>query len=100
MSLLAKLMGIEEPSVAVHYFYAALKELHYGAVTRANIVSHFGLSTEDEVELDVLIAKYQSVGNNEKLEFVEFIHAVFMLAESGAPGYTTTAELNTRIQAF
>ena len=102
MSLINRLAGLnDEEKIAVHYFYAAMLEMHYGEVTRAQIITHFGLETEDEVGLDVIIAKYQGLSNNsQKLEFVNWIHAVFMLAESGAPGYTTGADLNARLTRY
>jgi hypothetical protein len=101
MSLIDKLAGIDRPNkLAVHTFYAALAEFAAGEVTRAQIVSYFNLSAEDETELDFLIAAYTNAPNNRKQEFLEFIHRLFMLAEERTPGYQTNAEITARINRF
>ena len=100
MSLIDRLVGIEEPRIAVHYFYAAMTEVAAGEFTRAQLVNHFGLDAAEDTELGVIIGYYQATPADRKQEFLEFIHRIFMLAEAGAPGYTTGADLNSRLSRF
>ena len=101
MSLVNRLAGLnDEEQISAHYFYAALLEMHYGEFNRAQIISHFELEPADETGLDALIAKYQGLPADRRLEFVNWVHAVFMLAGNRAPGYTTGAELNARLGRF
>lgn len=101
MSLVNRLAGLNnEPKIGVHSFYAALAEFAAGEFTRAEIVGHFELDEADDTELGVLIDAYTAAPNNRKQEFLEFIHRIFILAEVGAPGYTTGVALNARIGRF
>lgn len=112
MSLVNRLAGLNnEAKIPVHYFYAALSELAAGEFTRAQIISQFGLVTDDSeaqdgtgedetVALDVIITGYTNAAAGRKQEYLEFIHRLFMLAEAGAPGYTTKAALNARLSRF
>lgn len=96
MSLINRLTGVEE-KLPVHQFYAALAEYADGQITKANIVSYFGLSAGDEADLDWLIARYGDATDKQK--FLEVTHRIFILAEGEAPGYTTEAALQARIVA-
>jgi len=107
MSLVDRLAGIgaipDDPATAkipVHYFYAALLEVHYGGVTVGDVESHFALNAAEQVELGVIVTKYTSLPANRREAFVNYLHALFMLAESGSPKHDTTVKLNARIQAF
>lgn len=105
MSIIDRLSGIgtEENStkLGVHTFWAALSEFADGFVTKPEIVSYFQLDSTEEEELDWLVGKYTSQPNAEaKAKFVELIHVIFILAEQGAPGYTTNAQIVARINAI
>lgn len=91
MALLEKLTGEVQPKLPVHQFYSALIEWDAGETTRATIVTHFNLDASDEVDLDWLKGKFDASLN--KREFAERIHGIFMLAETGYPGFTTQPEL-------
>lgn len=70
--------------IPVHAFTAALRELARGAVTRAQLVSAFSLDTEDQTDLDAIIATYQGLANDAaKKAYIVKIHDVFLLVESG-----------------
>lgn len=101
MSLVGRLRGDAEDgdSIAVHQFWAAMREVHFGEVTVAQFKSFFNITGQDATELDQLIALYQAKSTDaEKLEFVDNLHSIFMLVESGSPGYQTNSEINQRLQ--
>jgi len=100
MSILDKIIGTEKPRCAVHFLYSALAELAEGEITRAQMITYFELSAAEEVELDFLIAEYQSAANNRKQEWLVTLHRILMLAEGKAPGYSTPADVQARIQRF
>jgi hypothetical protein len=81
--------------IGVHAFMAAMGELERGEVTRAQIVTAFNLSAEDETELDALISAGQAMPAAERFKFSQALHDVLLLGEAGYH-YTTKAELRTR----
>lgn len=105
MALIDRLAGIGDPEsvdkLPITYFWANLYELAQGYRTKAQIVSLFGLSTQEASELQWLIDRYNAQPNAEaKSKFVELINVILIMAEAKAPGYTTNADLVARITAI
>ena len=98
---LGNLQGPEVPNVAFDVFWAALYELAKGKVTRQQIINYFELVGDEVTDLDYIIGRYNAQPNaTAKASFVETLRAVFMLAESKVPGYSTRAQLVARIDAI
>ena len=57
MSLIERLIGTEEPKLPVHQLMSALGEWERGKMTRAQVISGFGLTTPEEAELDAIFGK-------------------------------------------
>jgi len=99
MSLVARL-GVDIP---VHQFWAALCEyasLGLGSstqqeATKQQIINFFNLVDDDLTELDALETAY--IASTDKVQFVDTIHRIFMLKETGTPGYTEGTDLLNRI---
>lgn len=106
MALLDRLAGINDDDsnnykLPILYFWANLYELAQGYRTKAQIVSLFGLNTNEANEVQWLIDKYNAQPTaTAKAKFVELIEVILIMAEAGAPGYTTNAELVARINAI
>lgn len=101
MSLLDRLRGIEQPRINAHGFQAALSEWADGVAgfSRATIVSQFGLTADDEAELDILKAHYDSANTNaKKLRLRKALDNILMLiGDRDLTFYATNAEVNTRL---
>jgi hypothetical protein len=69
--------------VANHSFSATLWFWARGEVTRAQVISAFNMTTEDEVQLDELKAHYDGLPTNEKTRFHSDLEAAGVLAETG-----------------
>ncbi len=101
MSLLDRLRGIEQPRVHAHGFQAALSEWADGAAgfSRATIISGFALALDDEAELDILKAHYDSANTNaKKLRLRKVLDNVLMLiGDRDLTFYPTNASVNARL---
>jgi hypothetical protein len=98
---LANIAGPEVPNIAVNTFWAMLYEMAKGFKTRRQIIDYFALDTEESIELDWLIGRYNAQPNaTAKASFVEQIQVIFYLAEARVDGYTSNAELAARISAI
>ena len=102
MSLLNRLLGVEEPGINAHAFQAAMSEWADGAAgfSRATIISGFNLSLDDETELDAVKAIWDSANtNSKKLRLRKAFDSIVMLADSNDEHgfYTTKAEVNARL---
>jgi hypothetical protein len=108
MSMIDRLAGFVDAGndetfrrIPVDYFWAHLYELSQGRVTRAQIIARFNLDAAEVVELDWLIGKYNAQPNaTAKTKFVELMRVFFIMAEGDAPGYTTNAQLQAKINAL
>lgn len=108
MALLNRLAGIgldpEDPAqskLSVGAFWAHLYELAKGKRTRQQVIDFFQLNAAETMELDWLIGRYNAQPNaTAKADFVELINVIFYMAESRVPGYTTTADIQARINAI
>ena len=71
------------PGLDPQVFGAAIAELARGAVTKQQVVDTFFLTTDDEVELDAIIAVYQGLGTDlEKAAYVLKVRDVFLLSDA------------------
>ncbi len=69
--------------IANHRWSAALWFFARGELTRANVVNAFGLTVDDQVQLDELIAHYQGLTATEQAKFHNDVEAAGVLAENG-----------------
>lgn len=92
----APLTGLK---IAVHQFVAGLAEGARGAVTRAQIITAFGIQPAEEADLDALIAKAVALPSGRRHEFRTAMHDWLLLAE-GRIAYTTQAQFNARFGGF
>ena len=101
MSLLNRLRGVEQPKISAHGLQAALSEWADGAAgfSRATIISQFKLTTDDETELDILKAHYDSANTNaKKLRLRKTLDNILMLiSDRRLSFYATNAEVNARL---
>lgn len=101
MSLLDRLRGTEKPRINAHGFQAALSEWADGAAgfSRSTIILQFGLTTDDEAELDILKAHYDSANTNaKKLRLRKALDNILMLiADRDLTFYATNAAVNARL---
>ncbi len=101
MSLLNRLRGTEAPRINAHGFQAALSEWADGApgFTRASIIAQFALQTEDEAELDILKAHYDSANTSaKKLRLRKTLDNILMLiGDRDVTFYPTNADVNARL---
>ena len=101
MSLLNRIRGIESPRISAHGLQAMLFEWADGAagVSRATIISQFGLTAEDEVELDLLKGHYNSANTlAKKMRLRTALDSVFMIIrDRDLTLYSTNAEVNARL---
>lgn len=99
MSLLDRVMHIEQPTMPNHAFVGAMNEWALGGMTRAEVlaVAKFNIQASEEAELDWLKARYNDAETNGKAEqfALVFTHVV-SLVENGC-FYTTKAEVQARL---
>ena len=105
MALIDRLAGFGDweagRKLPITYFWSCLYEMSKGKFTRAQIITQFALDAGEITELDWLIAKYNSMPTAAaKADLVELINVILIMAEAGAAGYTTNAELVARINAI
>ena len=101
MSLLDRLRRVEQPVLNAHGFQAAMSEWADGATgfSRATIITAFGLTVDDEVELDALKAVYDSANTNAKKQrLLKVFDNIVMLVNDNELGfYQTKAEISARL---
>jgi len=117
MALIERLMGLdsdgvstapdesEDPTrakIAVHDFFAAQSEIIAGRLTLAQVKNYLQMDTESQAEYDALAATAPigttALAMANKALFIEKIHGVFILAESRYPGYSTPAEVRSKLE--
>lgn len=100
MALVERLMALETPRIHVHTFFAAIHERVGGALTRQQVLDMFALDAAAIVDYDALAALAPSGGSAlaeaQRAHYINRVHAVFILAESRMPGYTTPAEVRAK----
>lgn len=101
MALVERLMGLEEPKIPVHDFFAAAGEIVDGFLTAAQVKTALGLDAAASTEFDALAATAPTGSTATALAnkalWVERMHRVFILAEAGYSPYDTPAEVRNRL---
>lgn len=101
MALIERLMGLEEPKIPVHDFFAAQQEIMVGRLTVTAVKNFLGMDAAAAAEYDALIA-LSPAGNTAaqyfaKTNYVQAAHSVFILAEERYPGYDTPANVRAKL---
>jgi hypothetical protein len=101
MALVERLMGLEEPKIPVHGFFAAANEIVAGRLTIAQVKSYLQMDQAAQDEMDALAA-LAPTGTNatalaNKALWISQVHSVFMLAEGQYPGYDTPAGVRSKL---
>lgn len=101
MALVERLMRLEEPKIPVHFFFAAQSEVIAGRITIAQVKAFLNMDVACAAEYDALAATAPTGSTSTALAnkalFIEKIHAIFILAEGLYPGYSTAAEVRTKL---
>lgn len=101
MALVERLMGLEEPKIPVHDFFAAQGEVIAGRLTIAQIKTFLNMDAAAQAEYDVLAATAPTgstaTATANKAIFIEKIHGVFILAENFYPGYDTPTAVRSKL---
>lgn len=98
MGLYERLMGFEDPKIAVHQFMGVMQEISLGFMTGAQGVAAFNLSPSEATEASTLQATIaaEPTANEKKLKAVED-ERVLMVAEQHIVPYDTVAAVKTRL---
>jgi hypothetical protein len=75
-----------EPVIANHAFSAAMWFLSKGDVTQAQVINDFGLTTEDQVQLQQIVTFIGTLNNAEKARFHSRLESAGILLEGGYIG--------------
>lgn len=101
MALVERLMGLEEPKIPVHTFFAAMQEVVNGNLTGTQVKNYLNMDQSAQDEYDAIGALYPTgttaLAYFNKTTFISRIHAVFILAETREMGYDTPAAVRTKI---
>lgn len=101
MALVERLMGLEEPKIPVHDFFAAAMEIIAGRLTVAQVKTALSLDTAGQSEFDALAATAPTGTSATALAnkglWVNSMHSVFVLAEGGYAGYNTPAAVRSKL---
>ena len=95
MALHARLVGSGDNGIAIHAFSAALREWQVGALSRAQIVATFDLTSGDESDLDFIKGKFQASADKEA--FGQSVETVLILGEARLFGYDDEATFVARV---
>ncbi len=101
MSMLDRLRGIEQPRLSAHGFQAAMSEWADGAAgfSRASIIAEFGLTLDDEADLDAIKAIWDTANTNAKRLRIRkaFDNIVLLVGDRDLSFYPTNASVVARL---
>lgn len=101
MALIDRLMKLETPPIPVHDFFAAQNEVIAGRLTVAQVKTFLQMDAGAIAEYDALVATAPTgttaLAIANKAIFISSLHSVFMLAEARYPGYSTPAEVRSKL---
>jgi len=101
MALVERLMGLEDPKILVHDFFAAANEIVAGRLTVEQVKTYLNMDQTAQDEFDALVALAptgsNATANAAKALYIESIHSIFILAENLYPGYNTPANVRTKL---
>lgn len=96
MALVERLMGLEEPKIPVHEFFAAASEVERGALTAVQVQTFLNMDAAAIAEWTALAALVAGPAAS-RLSVIQRFHAVFLLAENLYPQYSTPAEVRSKL---
>jgi len=89
-------MGLDEevngPRLPVHQYVASVAEVARGNASAAPLIAFYSLDAEEQAQTQTLIDAVEG-GQLTRIE----VHDVLLMAESGAPPYTTVIAVETRL---
>lgn len=91
MALYPRIIGLEEPKIPVHAFYATAGEFARGHITGVQARTLLGLSVAEAIEAQTLVNRVVSGALS-----ADEVHAVLLMAEAGLH-YTTEASIKARL---
>lgn len=101
MALVERLMHLEEPHIPVHDFFAAGHEIVMGRLTVAQVKTYLAMDAAAQTEFNTMVALAPTgttaLATAQKAQYVESQHSIFILAEGRYPGYSTPAEVRTKL---
>jgi hypothetical protein len=101
MALVERLMGLEEPKIPVHDFFAAAMEIIAGRLTTTQVKNALELDAAGQAEFDTLAATAPTGSTATALAnkalWVHSMHSVFVLAEGSYAGYNTPAAVRSKL---
>ncbi len=91
-----------EENISAHYWWSALFQLNRGFYTLTQFKDHFNMDAAQKTEFDTIFGDtYAALSTPRKREFVDFNHAVLMIAEEKKDSnYQDETWLANHIQAF
>lgn len=92
MGLYERLMGIEEPKIAIHGLFAVISEYRRSKITANQGGAILGLNPAERAELGTLIGRVDSG----QLTAAE-VHDVLIAGELRYAGYDAVASVKTRL---
>lgn len=102
MALHARIIGTETETpgfeIDVHGFYASLVLWSKGVISKAQIVSAYALSTQDESDLDFLKAQYDLAAD--KGVFMVGLEALMIAADGRRYGLEVQSSFVAAVQAL
>jgi hypothetical protein len=91
----------DQPKIPVHAFFAGCHEIVMGRLTVANLKTGLSMDSAAQSEFDAMIALAPTgstaLATAQKAQYVESIHSVFILAEGRYAGYSTAAQVRTKL---
>lgn len=104
MALVERLMGLEEPYISTHTFFAAGQAIVEGNLTVAQVKTAFSMNAAAIAEFDALVALAPTgstaLATAQKSMYVNKLHSIFLLVNDHDyvfPGYSTPAEVRTKL---
>jgi hypothetical protein len=101
MALVERLMGLEEPKIPVHDFFAAAQEIITGRLTAAQVKTALALDAAASTEFDTIAATAPAGSTATALAnkalWVHSIHSVFILSRGGYAGYDTPSAVRSKL---
>lgn len=101
MALVERLMGLEEPKIPVHDFFAAAGRIIAGQLTATQVKNFLALDAAAVTEFDALAATAPTGSTATALAnkalWISGMHEIFVLAESRYPGYDTPANVRSKL---
>lgn len=84
MSLWARIAPNAADKIPVHQLFAVMVEFQRGQLTQAQVETAFALTPQELADLRAIITQLNRAGNlANKLAYLEAIHSVFILVETG-----------------